>query len=88
MRDTSLQAYREIQPCLGGMEQTVLVAINAYPNLTDSELTEKMGYGKNTNRVRPRRNRLVTLGLVESAGKRRCTITKKHCHTWRIKPHA
>lgn len=84
VRDTSLLAYVEIQTKLGNMEAAVLETIRLNPSLTDSEITEKLGYGKNTNRVRPRRNKLVDLGLVVDSGKRVCTVTKKLCHTWRI----
>jgi helix-turn-helix protein len=86
VRDTSLLAYQEIKYALGEMEQTVLVAFNAYPDSTDGEIAVKLGYGANRNRVSPRRNRLVELGYLTESGKRRCQASGKVCYTWHIKP--
>lgn len=36
------------------------------------------------NSVRPRITKLVDLGLVESAGQRRCEQSGKVAHTWRV----
>ena len=80
--DTSLKAYMEIQPHLGRMEADVLAAIKQHPRCTDSELTFFMGYGYDKNKVRPRRNKLLELGLIHDAGKRRCELTSMTCHVW------
>lgn len=37
------------------------------------------------NSIRPRLNELVEQGLVESAGKRRCTVSGQTVHTWRVR---
>lgn len=37
------------------------------------------------NSVRPRITALVDAGLVESAGKRRCQVSGKTVHTWRVR---
>jgi hypothetical protein len=84
MRDTSLQAYQQLQPRLGELQQIVLVFINAYPDSTDRELAEKIGR-PDPNFVRPRRFELVDLGYVECSGKRVCKISGKIAHTWRVR---
>ena len=82
-RETSLQAYRELQPKLGDREQTVLIGFNAYPNSTDLEIADKLGF-KDPNRIRPRRNKLVKLGLIVDAGRRECSISHMTAHIWRV----
>ena len=84
MRDTSLLSYREIQPRLGEMQKTVLVCIHAYPNLTDLELCEKLGY-KDPNRLRPRRKELLDYGLIFDVGVRECTVSHRQAHCWRVR---
>lgn len=37
------------------------------------------------NSLRPRVTSLVEAGLVESAGKRRCTVSGQTVHTWRVR---
>ena len=37
------------------------------------------------NSMRPRLTALVGDGLVESAGKRRCSVSGKTVHTWRVR---
>jgi hypothetical protein len=85
MRDTSLMVFREIQHKLGDMQQTVLVVINAYPNSTDLELCQKLGY-TDPNRLRPRRKELLDYGWIVDMGVRECTVSHRKAHTWKVKP--
>lgn len=81
MRDTSLLAYMELSD-ISEKQEKVLEAIKENPDSTDRELTIIMGYS-DPNAVRPRRKELLDLGLIESSGKRECTISKKIAYTWR-----
>ena len=89
IRQTSLIAFYEEFPNLGRRQYEVLKAIRdlnlvgQYP--TDREITKLLGYA-DPNRVRPRRNELMQYGLIEEAGKRECSITKKTALTWKISP--
>jgi hypothetical protein len=87
MRDTSLQAYREIQPKLGDLEQTVLIQLNINPDVTDKELAKAAHKtcANDIDNFRKRRADLTRKGLVVCTGKRVCQVTKKICHTWRVK---
>ena len=83
MQTTSLEAYYT-HPSLGDHEQTVLVAIHAYPDSTDREIARHLGK-EDPNWVRPRRFSLVEKGLVVKGKKRRCMVTGKNAITWRVK---
>jgi hypothetical protein len=80
MRDTSLQAYRELQN-LSGKQQTVLVFIHGHPDCTDKEISEGLGW--TINRVTPRRGELESYGYVVCSG----TVKRQNrqAHTWRVK---
>ena len=84
VRQTSLIAYRDLQPKLRGKQQIVYAAIQQYPDQTDFELTRLMGK-TNPDEVRPRRNELVKLGCVVCSGKRVCSVTGKLAYIWHVK---
>lgn len=81
VRQTSIESYRTVELC--NEQQTVLVAVSAYPDSTDRELARYLGFS-DPNRVRPRRNELVALGYVIESGKRRCMVSGKRALTWRV----
>lgn len=81
MQQTSIEAYHNLKH-LGEDAQTVLVAFHAYPDSTDREIAEKLGYS-DPNKVRPRRNELVKIGLVVCSGKRVCNVSHVKAMTWR-----
>lgn len=83
MRQTSIQAYRELQPKLSIRQKQVLWFIRAFPNSTDRELTKLMGY-TDPNKVRPRRKELLDIGKITESGKRTCKVSGKTALTWRV----
>jgi len=83
VRETSLEAYEEIQDSLPQRNQMVYAAIRLHPNKTDMELSKILGF-KDPNMVRPRRHELYKESRVVCSGKTKCSITKKKAYTWRI----
>jgi hypothetical protein len=81
VQQTSIDSYRTVDLC--DKQQTVLVAISAYPDSTDRELARNLGFS-DPNNVRPRRFELVEMGYVIASGKRVCTVSGKTALTWRI----
>lgn len=86
-RDTSIQCFREIKPTLGKRQKIVLWYIRKFPDHTDGELAKLMGM-KERNDVAPRRCELEHLERIISSGKRKCEVSQKTCHTWRVKENA
>ena len=86
MRDTSLLTYEEIKKefWLGERQIKVLEYIRVFPDHTDTEIARGLGYA-DVNKVRPRRNELLKIGLIEEGDKRRCRYTGRLCYTWRPK---
>lgn len=85
MRDTSLQAYMEIQALglVNTNRERVLRAVAENPDSTDRELALILGE-EDPNRVRPRRKELFDLKLVIEAGKKVCSVSGREAYTWRI----
>jgi len=84
IQDTSLLSYIELVNTgeLGLRQNLVYNAIKKHPDLTDSELTKVLGFN-DPNKVRPRRKELCSAGLIFCSGKKKCSITKRLCMTWR-----
>ena len=82
VRDTSLQAYREIQPELPQREREVLAAVLLWPDRTAYELVKLLD-AADVNGVRPRLTALQARGIVARGIKRECTVTGKTAYTWR-----
>lgn len=83
--ETSIKAYREIiaEGLLGDMQVQVADYISKTPNCTDKEMSEATKMPINC--VTPRRNELVKMGVVEDMGTRKCSITGRTAHYWRVK---
>lgn len=94
MEQTSLDSYREIKRSeeLGRMESIVLEGIKNNPDCTDAELTYILGYKRDMNKVRPRRNGLckqvIMIGgyrhEVVCSGQKRCPMTGKTAKVWEL----
>ncbi len=84
MRDTSLEAYNEMQPKIGIRQYAILNAIKSLGAVTDYEITRYLGQ-LDPNYVRPRRKELLDMGLIVECEKRKCSVTKRTVWTWRIK---
>ena len=54
-----------------------------YKGITDQEI-KKLLHDVDPNKVRPRRNELVKLGLVMCVGKRKCSVTQRESMIWAI----
>lgn len=96
VRQVSKQAYAEVRAKNAGrMRDKVLRCLAAYYNLTqvwptDAELAQWMCYRgelpkTDPNQVRPRRNELMHMGLVEELPTRFCRVSRHKAHPWRIK---
>jgi hypothetical protein len=79
-RDTSSQAWFLVQPKLGPLQKKCLSYIENFPDKTDVELGQISGLGEN---FRKRRSELEDKGVIQSSGKRICTVTHNERHTWR-----
>lgn len=95
MRQTSLDAYRDLLPKMGDLEKKVFGAIKFFhkKNLrwpTDKEILKVCNDYDHTKKwqitdVNARRNGLMKKGLVEDAGTIIDTWTNKRVTTWKIK---
>ena len=81
MKQTSLDAYENVN--LGLNQTFVLNTIKKfnYP-LSDRNIANHLGW--TINRVTGRRNELVKLGLIESAGTQKNEFNRS-VHTWKLK---
>lgn len=80
-RPTSVAAAARIEPAVGGLEKRVLQAIVDSPaGLTDEQLQQRLHLKGNTQR--PRRVRLLELGLVRDSGERRETESGGSAVVW------
>ena len=73
IQQTSLDCYIEVQEdktALAQSQQTVYDLIKRYDNLTDSEIASILNWG--INRVTPRRNELVKMGVISKYHIRPC----------------
>lgn len=86
VQETSLAAFLKIQEdgTLGKMELEVYDCIKDNPGLTDAELTVELGYKRDFNKVRPRRNGCVKKGWVVETDKRVCTINNMMAKCWKV----
>jgi len=86
VKDTSIKAYQEIieDGVLGNGQIEVYKTLIEEPDLTDCEISNLLGY-KDPNKIRPRRKELLDLGLIQSSGKRECSITGKTAYQWEPK---
>lgn len=85
--ETSRIAYEEIKHELGQRQNQVYTAIDYCQrvrrlNHTNLELANMLGIP--INQVTPRVHELRKLGLIEMAGKRKCSITGRLAMTWKI----
>lgn len=85
-RDTSLKAYiNEVAPTLGARQIAVLEVYEHADgkDFTNEELAAALEWG--VNRITPRVLELRNLGILEESRKRKCGITGREVHAWRIK---
>ena len=74
MQITSLQTYySEVLPNLSDRQQQIIDALKYIGNFTNKELSEFLEW--DINRITPRVNELVKLGIICEKGKRKCKYT-------------
>lgn len=84
MQQTSIMSYYDLEPLdVRAAYKEILGALKLCGPLTDRELALVME-ATDPNKVRPRRNELVKIGLVESDGRRKCQITGRTSLVWRV----
>lgn len=89
--DTSRAALGAIESTLGSRQQRVLALVTYYPDSTARELTDHLGRiyyagaGIDPNMVKPRLTELEHVGYVRKSGTRRCRVTGRTAHTWRVR---
>ncbi len=73
--DTSQTAYDNIKHLLSEKQAEILKIFrrNKHKNWTNMELSDALGWS--INRVTPRTNELRKMGMLRTAGKRKCDIT-------------
>jgi hypothetical protein len=81
-----------MQSKLGYAQRQVMIAITRYPNSTNNELAQILGWPINriTGRVNELRNPdkhgRWARPLVIDGGKRHCKVTGNMAHVWRVNP--
>ena len=85
VQETSLEAYREIQPNLGKKQHEVYRVLKAATrrgfDMTNMELAVLLKWS--INRVTPRVFELRTLGIVVLSKVRDCGVTGRRACAWR-----
>lgn len=64
-------------------KRQIIGLLQLNPNLTDREMSNILGY-VDPNKIRPRRNELMKLGIVEEDCKRICLIGGKLSIAWHL----
>lgn len=82
-QDTSLHAYALASQHLGAKQKAVLDALRFFPDATNAELGQRLGWP--VNRITPRILEIRNMGLAFDAGRRRCKVTGSMAHAWRAK---
>lgn len=84
IQQTSLFAYHnEIKPSLSDRHDAVMNAFDTNDGFTNKELASFLGW--EINRVTPRVNELVKMGLLEEKTRRPCKETGRSAIVWGAK---
>ena len=84
MRQTSLLAYEEVKnKDLSLRYERIIESLRYYGAMTDREICNVLRY-KDPNKVRPRRNELVKMGVLVEFGIRICSISRKKAIMWGV----
>jgi hypothetical protein len=73
IQDTSLWAYNLATQNLGKKQKEVLDTLRYFPDATNAEIAQKLGWP--INRVTPRTGELIELGLAFKVERRKCKVT-------------
>jgi len=85
VRETSIHTYNDLiqSGAINKMQQRVMLAFLRNPSSTDLEVAEK--HELKINVVTARRNELVSQGVMMDVGKRKCRISTRLAHVWRVR---
>jgi|YelNatPaOPRAMG01_1025707.scaffolds.fasta_scaffold166269_2 DNA-binding MarR family transcriptional regulator len=87
VQETSLEAYRQIQPCLGQKQAEVYRLLKRATecgyDMTNMEIARALRWS--INRVTPRVLELREMGLVVLSQKRSCAVTGRTAMAWQTK---
>ena len=82
IQNTSLEAWRIIQPDLGSMQNMVYNLLKVYPDSSNHDISILLG--KPINCVTPRMKELRDKGLVLHSGFKRDETTGKRVMVWKV----
>jgi hypothetical protein len=82
-QDTSLWAYSIATQHLGAKQKAVLDALRFFPDATNAEIAQRLGWP--VNRVTPRMLELRKMGLVLQSTRRTCKVTGGTAWAWKAK---
>lgn len=84
IQDTSIAAFRTIQPQLGNRQREVLNGFSQYGAKTNLEMSVLLG--RPINQITPRTNELVKMGYLQKLYTIQCTVSHMKAIAWvRIK---
>ena len=83
IQDTSLHAYALATQHLGAKQKQVLDTVLFFPDATNAELGQRLGWP--VNRITPRILELRKMGLVLQAQRRTCKATGGIAWAWKAK---
>lgn len=82
IQQTSLFAFKEVQPKLPRSRRKVYDQIALQADATNNELSHQLNIP--INQITPRTNELRKAGLVMFARTRACKMTGKPCMAWKL----
>ncbi len=82
IQETSLEAYKVLEPELGQLQHTVLTTLFAYPGMSNHDLSRFLHW--EINRVTPRVKELRDKGLVVHSHNKVDKITKRVVMCWKV----
>lgn len=82
IQNTSLEAYRVLEPDLGFLQKTVYEAIQSNPGFSNHNLAFHLGW--EINRVTPRVKELRDKGLVVCIGMKKDEVTNRNVMVWKV----
>ena len=81
IQETSLEAYRALQPELGSMQNMIYNILKTYPGLSNLDISRIIK--KPINSVTPRVNELRKMGLVILSHHKKDRITRRRVMCWK-----
>ena len=81
IQETSLEAYKVLEPELGELQETVYNTIIEHPGMSNHDIARYLGW--EINRVTPRVKELRDKGLVILSHHKEDDITKRKVIAWK-----